>query len=251
MSGPTADAAQPPALAKLGDSLTRHAVTVITAAIALLSFGFSFGNVTMLALSLGIPPRIAWLVSPPVDLSVIGLLLGLRTLTQHGYPSERLRKPAWMLRLCAAITIALNTAGPAMHHEIGAALVDAILPILLMLWGEVGPWMLREMYTVTQAAPREPGNQEREVEKPRAQAPVLLPVGLIERARKLDAEHQKAHARHISRDKLKAALAISTDRATALVSLIRAEPDATATPGHAAGEEQQLLPKSHPAAAAA
>src|ERR1700731_1479526 len=106
-----------------------------------------------LALSLGIPPRIAWLVSPPVDLSVIGLLLGMRSLTQHGYPAKRLRKPAWMLRLCAAITIALNTAGPAMHHQVGAALVDAILPILLMLWGEVGPWLLREMYAVSQPAP--------------------------------------------------------------------------------------------------
>jgi hypothetical protein len=255
MPAPIADAAQPPGQAGFGDALTRHAVTIITAVIALLSFGFSFGNVTLLALSLGIPSRIAWLVSPPVDLSVIGLLLGLRSLSQHGYPAERLRKPVWMLRLCAAMTIALNTAGPAMRHEVGAALVDAILPVLLMAWGEVGPWLLRELYAVTQVAPRpeqEPGQQgDEESEKPRAQAPVLLPAGLVERARMLDAEHRKAHGRHISRDKLKAALAISTDRATALVSLIRAECDAAAAPGEVAGDGHQLLPRNSPAAAAA
>jgi hypothetical protein len=239
--------AQPPAQPNLGDSLTRHAVTVITTAIALLSFGFSFWNVTMLALSLGIPPRIAWLVSPPVDLSVIGLLLGLRSLTQHGYPSKRLRKPTWMLRLCAMITIALNTAGPSMRHQYGAALVDAILPVLLMAWGEVGPWLLREMYAVTQVAPQ-PGQDHG---KGHQEVPVLLPARLIEQARILDAEHQKAHGRHISRDKLKAALAISTDRATALVSLVRAEPDATTAPGEPAGDRHQFVATSPPAAAAA
>ena len=255
MPAPVAGAAQPPGQARLGDALTRHAVTAITAAIALLSFGFSFGNVTLLALSLGIPPRIAWLVSPPVDLSVIGLLLGLRSLTQRGYPAERLRKPAWMLRLCAAITIALNTAGPAMRHQIGAALVDAILPILLMAWGEVGPWLVRELYAVTQAAPQpeqeHAKQQEEAAGKPPVRAPVVLPAGLVERARMLDAEHRKAHGRPISRDKLKVTLAISTDRATALVGLIRAEHDATAAPGEAAGAGHQLLAASPPAAAAA
>jgi hypothetical protein len=250
MPATAADAARPPQ-PNLGDTLTRHAVTVITATIAVLSFGFSFGNVTMLALSLGIPPRIAWLVSPPVDLSVIGLLLGLRSLTQHGYPPERLRKPAWMLRLCAAMTIALNTAGPAMRHQIGAALVDAILPILLMLWGEVGPWMLREIYAVTQAAPQpeQESRQQESADKQRTPAPVVLPAGLVERARTLDAEYRKAHGRPISRDKLKMTLAISTDRATALVSLIRAEHDATTGPGQGAGAGHQLLAATPPAAA--
>jgi hypothetical protein len=250
MPAPITSTARPPGQAKRADALTRYAVTITTAAISLLSFGFSFGNVTMLALSLGIPPRIAWLVSPPVDLSVIGLLLGLRSLTQRGYPPERLRKPAWMLRLCAAITIALNTAGPAMHHEIGAALVDAILPILLMAWGEVGPWLLRELYAVTEVVPypeQEPWTEEdTPASKPRALAPVTLPAGLIERARRLDTEHRKAHGRPISRDKLKVALAISTDRATALVSMIRAERHATAAPGQA---PHQLL-ATNPAAAA-
>jgi hypothetical protein len=43
---PPIAAARPPGQASRADALTRHAVTVITAVIALLSFGFSFGNVT-------------------------------------------------------------------------------------------------------------------------------------------------------------------------------------------------------------
>jgi hypothetical protein len=67
-----------------GEALTRRAVTVITAAIVVITFAFSLGNVTHLCLDLGITAWIAWLVAPAVDLSVIGLLTGMRFLSLDG-----------------------------------------------------------------------------------------------------------------------------------------------------------------------
>jgi hypothetical protein len=65
-------------------------VTVVTAAIVLMSFAFSLGNVTRLCLDLGITAWIAWLVGPAVDLSVVGLLTGTRYLSLHGYTDAAL-----------------------------------------------------------------------------------------------------------------------------------------------------------------
>jgi hypothetical protein len=45
-----------------GEALTRHAVIIITAAIVVMTFAFSLGNVTRLCLDLGITAWIAWLV---------------------------------------------------------------------------------------------------------------------------------------------------------------------------------------------
>src|ERR1035438_3947282 len=75
-----------------GEALTRRAVTAITAAIVLMTFAFSLGNVTRLCLDLGIPAWIAWLVAPAVDLSVVGLLTGMRFLSLHGYTDAQLAK---------------------------------------------------------------------------------------------------------------------------------------------------------------
>jgi hypothetical protein len=61
-----------------GEALTRRAVTTVTAAVMVITFAFSLGNVTRLSLDLGITVWIAWLVGPAVDLSVIGLLVGIR-----------------------------------------------------------------------------------------------------------------------------------------------------------------------------
>ena len=55
-----------------------RAVTVIMAAVVGLTFLFGFGNVLNLALRLGVPGWVAPLVTPAVDLSVVGLLLGIR-----------------------------------------------------------------------------------------------------------------------------------------------------------------------------
>lgn len=75
----------PQAPAQPGEALTRRAITAVTAAIVLMTFAFSLGNVTQLCLNLGITAWIAWLVGPAVDLSVVGLLTEMRFLSLHGY----------------------------------------------------------------------------------------------------------------------------------------------------------------------
>lgn len=47
-----------------GETLTRRAITVTTAAIVVMTFAFSLGNVTRLCLDLGITAWISWLVGP-------------------------------------------------------------------------------------------------------------------------------------------------------------------------------------------
>jgi hypothetical protein len=195
-----------------GEALTRGAVSVITAVIAVMTFSFSLGNVTLLCVRLGIPAWIAWLIGAAVDLSVVGLLTGIRFLSLHGYTDDQLRKPRRMLVFCGMLTLALNTAGAISHRDIGTALVDAVGPMLLIGWSEVGPWMMREIYTICSADPD--------------LAPVPVPDGeLLERARHLDAEHRAATGRPISRDTLRGQLRIARDRASALVTVIRAETD--------------------------
>ena len=206
-----------------GEALTRRAVTAITAAIVAMTFAFSLGNVTRLCLDLGITAWIAWLVGPAVDLSVVGLLAGMRFLSLHGYTDAQLARPRRMLRFCGILTLALNTAGAFGHRQFGTALVDVVGPALLIGWSEAGPWMLRQIYAVcTPAAPAQPKA------RPDTELPPVLPVGLLARARELDAEHRAATGRPISRDTLRARLRIGRDRASALVVTVRAEVAAAA-----------------------
>jgi hypothetical protein len=211
-------------LAEPGEALTRRAVTAVTAAIVAMTFAFSLGNVTRLCLDLGITAWIAWLVGPAVDLSVVGLLTGMRFLSLHGYADAQLARLQRMLRFCGLLTMALNTAGALGHRQFGTALVDAVGPALLIGWSEVGPWMLRQIHAVCPVAtPRQPDA------KPDPE-PLVLPAGLLARTRELDSEHRAATGRPISRDTLRAQLRIGRDRASALVAAVRAEAAAGAGP---------------------
>jgi hypothetical protein len=194
-----------------GEAFTRSAVTVVTATIVALTFAFSLGNVTRLCMDLDITGWIAWLVGPAVDLSVVGLLTGMRFLSLHGYTDDELRKPRNLLRLCGFLTLALNTAGALGHQQFGTALVDAVGPVLLIGWSEVGPWMLRQVFAVCSAAAPPPKHV-----RPAPEVPQVLPVGLLAQARKLDADHRTATGRPISRDALRAQLRIGRDRASAV-----------------------------------
>ena len=201
-----------------GEALTRRAVTVITAAIIVMTFAFSLGNVTRLCLGLGITAWIAWLVAPAVDLSVAGLLTGIRFLSLHGYTDSQLRKPRHLLRFCGLLTLALNTSGALGHQMVGTAMVDAVGPALLIAWSEAGPWLLRQIYAIriltTPAMPEA---------RSASAVPPVLPGDLLTRARELDAEHRTATGRPISRDTLREQMRIGRDRAAALVAAVRAE----------------------------
>jgi hypothetical protein len=201
-----------------GEALTRRAITVITGAIVVMGFAFSLGNVTRLCLDLGITAWIAWLVAPAVDLSVVGLLTGIRFLALHGCTDSQLARPRYLLRFCGILTLALNTAGALGHRQVGTALVDTVGPALLIGWSEVGPWLLRQIYTVcaptVSAQPKAP---------PAAGQTPVLPSGLLARARELDTAHRTATGRPISRDTLRNQLRIGRDRASALIAIVRAE----------------------------
>lgn len=205
-----------------GQALTRRAITVTTAAIVVMSFAFSLGNVTRLCLDLGITAWIAWLVAPAVDLSVIGLLIGIRFLSLHGYTDSHLARPRHMLWFCGILTLTLNTAGALGHRQFGTACVDAVGPALLIGWSEVGPWLLRQVYVVCSPVPEQPKAPPAAAHLP------ALPGTLFARARKLDAEHRAATGRPISRDTLREQLRIGRDRASTLVATIRAEAAAAA-----------------------
>jgi hypothetical protein len=209
-----------------GEALTRRAITATTAAIVIMTFAFSLGNVTRLCLDLGMTAWIAWLVGPAVDLSVVGLLTGMRFLSLHGYTDAQLGKLRRMLRFCGVLTLALNTSGALGHRMFGTALVDAVGPALLIGWSEVGPWMLRQIYAVCSptAAPRP---------EPRLATGLTpsIPSDLVARARELDAEHREATGRPISRDTLREQMRIGRDRASAIVAVVRAERAAEVKPG--------------------
>jgi hypothetical protein len=213
-------------------------VTVITAAIVVMAFAFSLGNVTRLCLDLGITAWIAWLVGPAVDLSVVGLLIGMRFLSLHGYTDAQLAKLRRMLRFCGLLTLALNTAGSIGQRHYGTALVDAVGPALLIGWSETGPWLLRQIHAVCPPAPRSLDTAEKPEPARPGRAPVL-PTGLLARARVLDAAHRAETGRPISRDTLRARLRIGRDRASALVAAVRAE---TATGAGRLGQAALALP---------
>jgi hypothetical protein len=206
-----------------GETLTRRAVTAVTAAIVVMTFAFSLGNVTRLCLDLGITAWIAWLVGPAVDLSVVGLLAGMRFLSLHGYTDDQLAGLQRMLRFCGLLTLALNTAGALGHRQFGTALVDAVGPALLIGWSEVGPWMLRQIHAVCLPAAPEKVAALHERQTAPAATPSVLPPSLLARTRELDAEHRAETGRPISRDALRARLRIGRDRASALVAVVRAE----------------------------
>lgn len=132
---------------------TRRVITVVLAAITVLTFAFGFGNVWALGRSLGVPPLVAPLVGPAVDLSVAGLLIGIRHLSMADVPRDQLRPARVLLMACGAATLALNIAEPVTAGAYGRAAFDSVGPGLLIGWAETGPGMLRFLY----ARPRNPG----------------------------------------------------------------------------------------------
>jgi hypothetical protein len=135
-----------------GEVFTRRVITLVLAAITALTFAFGFGNVWALGHSLGVPPFVAPLVGPAVDLSVAGLLIGIRHLSMAGVPRDQLRPARILLGACGAATLALNIAGPVTAGAYGRPAFDSVGPGLLIGWAETGPGMLRFLY----ARPRNP-----------------------------------------------------------------------------------------------
>jgi hypothetical protein len=188
------------------------------------------------------------LVAPAVDLSILGLLLGTRHLALHGATAVELRPVRRLLIFASLTTLALNIADPIVTGAYGKAAFDAVGPLLLIGWAEVGPGF----FQATSALDAQPTRSRWRVELGRHRSmkdrdppigeagpeelPVarlveqdhrpFLPEGLLERARREDAAHRSAHQRPISADTLRRRMAIGTKRSRQLVALVRSEAQA-------------------------
>jgi len=127
------------------ERLARAVVTGCAVLVVAACFGFSFGNVLALGRYLGVPEWVAWLVAPAVDLTVVGLIVGVRYLSLRGVEGRRLRPARLMLIAAGLATWALNTAHALLvRHHLGVVAYDSLAPLLLIGWAEVGPWFLRQ-----------------------------------------------------------------------------------------------------------
>jgi hypothetical protein len=228
-------------------------VTVIMGVVVGLTFLFGFGNALNLALRLGVPVWVAPLVAPAVDLSILGLLLGSRHLALAGAAPAHLQPARRLLIFASMVTLALNMADPIVAGEYGKAAFDAVGPLLLIGWAEVGPDLLRALTTtrrpveaahdqveteqdprddestvVVQAASETSEDEAEPDETPadnQSNSSTTRPVDndLIERAREEDARHWDVHRRPISADTLRKKLRIGAARSRLLVTIVRAD----------------------------
>ncbi|MBP2473176.1 hypothetical protein JOF53_002048 [Crossiella equi] len=223
-----------------------RAVTAIMGTVVGLTFLFGFGNVLSLALRLGVPAWIAPLIAPAVDLSILGLLLAIRHLALTGALLEVLRPARRLLIFASVVTLALNVAEPLTSSQYGKAAFDAVGPLLLIGWSEVGPGLLRTIGQTNQAPvahdveqPELPAGARSGVREPEARLhpkdkvaawqPEHRDAGertqdaLLAQARHEDAAHRAVHQKPISADALRIQLGVGAARARRLIKIIRAE----------------------------
>jgi hypothetical protein len=222
--------------------LVQRTITSVVFVIAGLAFAFGFGNGWLLGEQLGVPGWIAPLVAPAVDLSVAGLLTSIHVLRAHGL-GGRLVGPRLLLVFCGFITCALNTVRPILAGEVGRACFDAIAPLLLIGWSEVGPRLLGLLHGTAvrgNSLVLDGPTDEDEVERAQDGSPALSP-SLLRRARQLDAQQRKETGKRITRDKLRAGLRVSNE----VAGLVLREIQAPVTAGVATPKFRQLFILPH------
>lgn len=211
-------------------------VTAMMSIVIGLTFLFGFGNVLALALRIGVPAYVAPLVAPALDLTVLGLLVGTRHLAMHGAPEEVLR-PARRLLLEASIaTLALNVADPICAGQWGKASFDAVGPLLLIGWAEVGPALLRSLHAVDNVeelpvdrdssafgAVPEPEHVAVDGREPSAGISATDNQANLERARSLNREHWDRYQRPISAESLRRELGVGAAASRKVCAIVRSE----------------------------
>jgi hypothetical protein len=228
-----------------GQAAVIRAVTAIMGTVVGLTFLFGFGNVLDLALRLGVPVWVAPLVAPAVDLSILGLLLGTRHLVVQGADLDSLRGARRLLIFASLVTLALNVADPLIREQFGKAAFDAVGPLLLIGWSEVGPSLLKALSSSASAISAYPDPSEGaeadaaltqdDLAGPASQSgssgadtartarPIATVGHLLERAREEDLRHRLEHQRPISAETLRRRLRIGAGRSRQLVAQIRRE----------------------------
>ncbi|MEV6620303.1 hypothetical protein AB0M83_13035 [Amycolatopsis sp. NPDC051106] len=219
------------------------AVTLIVGVIVALTFLFGFGNVFTLALRLGVPVWIAPLVAPAVDLSVVGLLVAIRSLSLRGASVEVIRPARRLLLAASAVTLLLNVADPVSAGQWGKAAFDSVGPLLLIGWAETGPGLLRALTAANasesgRSAAASPLDLQSDSANPEVHEVVELgreeletrtaPASdldeeLVERARRADAEHWRRIGRPISAETLRKQLRVGATTSRMLVARVRAQ----------------------------
>lgn len=204
--------------------LVRQTVSAVVCIIAGLAFTTSFGTGWKLAVQLGLPHWIAPLITPAVDLSVVALIVSIQYVRAQGL-TIRLLSARLLLLFCGLTTLVINVGSAVVEQQYGRAAFDAVAPLLLIFWGEVGPGLLVLLHSHGAAADEhgdEPAvvsihqNGSRTV--PDDSGPS---AELVARARELDAARRTEAGRPISRDRLRAALGISNGLASELVRIVR------------------------------
>ncbi|WP_037305938.1 hypothetical protein [Amycolatopsis orientalis] len=220
-------------------------VTVMVGVIVGLTFLFGFGNVLAFGLRLGVPGWVAPLVAPAVDLSVLALLIAIRQLSLRGASVEVIRPARRLLLVSSFVTLALNVAEPLIAGEIGRALFDAVGPLLLIGWADVGPALLRELASTTPpeeetaapsasprpyvpVAPEVPADTRPELidsSPPPTKRSSLskLDDDLVERAIEVDRCHREEHQRPISAEALMRHFGLGAERSRLLMRTVRAK----------------------------
>lgn len=196
----------------------RRAVTVTVLTTAALTFVFGFGNGWAIGVQLGVPAWIAPLTAPAVDLSVVGLLVAIHVLRAQGV-QDRLLGPRLLLGFTGLVTLALNTTAPILAAAYGRAAFDAICPLLLIFWSEVGPKLLAALHGTVPGRSSSSSGPTPVVRDEK----LFVPEGLVARACQLDAEHRQATSRPISRDRLRAGLKVSNAVTGEVLRQLRAQ----------------------------
>jgi hypothetical protein len=213
-------------------SLVRRTITSVVLVIAGLSFAFGFGNGWTLGLQLGVPQWIAPLIAPAVDLSVVSLIVSIQYVRAQGI-AGRLIGPRLLLMFSGLVTFVINTARALLERQYGRAAFDAVAPLLLIFWGEVGPGLLALLHGSAVNTQDEFGTTNELVHAvPDDQRTVRETSGpspeLITRARELDSARRAATGQPISRDRMRAALGVSNALAGELVRIVRSAQDGEA-----------------------
>ncbi|MFD5247749.1 hypothetical protein ACFWIW_24650 [Amycolatopsis sp. NPDC058340] len=221
-------------------------VTVMVGVIVGLTLLFGFGNVFAFGLRLGVPGWVAPLVAPAVDLSVLALLIAIRQLSLRGASAEVIRPARRLLLISSFVTLALNVAEPLIAGEIGRTLFDAVGPLLLVGWADVGPALLRELASAAPSAD-EPAvlapspnrlspmvheassdSQPQEIDTSPSPSPTKrsslskLDDDLIGRAIEVDRRHREEHQRPISAEGLMRHFGLGAERSRLLMRTVRA-----------------------------
>lgn len=96
----------------------------------------------------------------------------------------------------SAVTLALNVADPLLAGQYGKAAFDAVGPVLLIGWAEVGPGMIQSISQLSRSL-----RVEGDVVKPDEHIGGLIgELADLDRARQADARHWAEYRRPISAD---------------------------------------------------